>query len=229
MISRFILFVFFFLLPHPWSVCAVCRPIFHSGAVCRCPPPRCKQKKKQEAKFRRVSHTRVLLCLAVTYWLLGLSVIWPARRQLCRPSPRLRRRSQRKQTSCEHLLGSLPPFPFLLPSRLSSLATSSPESVTAFSFIHIYPPHHHHPLLSLPGWPPLCLRSSRRSRPITVTAEQRCWETPSGADLPHTRWCVICVFFAACGTDWHSSDECCSQKTLFTAGGSSCVFISHSP
>lgn len=57
--------------------------------------------------------------------------------------------SQGRQTSCEHLLGSLPLFPSLLPSRLSSPATSSPESVTAFSFIYIDT-----------RLPPLCLRST---------------------------------------------------------------------
>lgn len=167
-ISYLILF-----LPQPWSVCAARRRVSSSA-------PRCKQRMR--GKVGRAWLWRVPLCLAVTYWLLGLSVIWPARRrqqqQLCRPSPRLRRRSQRRPTCCEHLLGSLPLFPFLPPSLLSSLATSSPESVTAFSFIYIYTTPPHPP----PHTPSSCSAGLLRVSAPPVALTQSWWRRNSSAE-----------------------------------------------
>lgn len=187
-ISYLILF-----LPKPWSVCAARRRVSSSA-------PRCKQRMR--GKVGPAWLWRVPLCLAVTYWLVGLSVIWPARRQqqqqLCRPSPRLRRRSQRRPTCCKHLLGSLPLFPFLPPSLLSSLATSSPESVTAFSFIYIYTTPHPTPH---PTHPPLARLASSVSPLLPSLSPNhgdggtalpknslRCWFTS------HALMCHLCVF-----------------------------------
>lgn len=77
--------------------------------------------------MRRQSWTllrEVMLCPAVTYWLLGLSVIRPALEAAVSSFPLAENPQPRRQTCWEHLLVSLPLFPFLLPSLHSSLATS---------------------------------------------------------------------------------------------------------
>lgn len=140
---------------------------------------------------------QVILCPAAAYWLLVLPVLRPVRRQLRRPPPWLRTQQPRRQTCCEHLLGSLPLFPFLLPYLHSSLATSllnlslpflsststfpSPRTSTPsppFGFT----PYLHPCFLASPLCPITCVTTVERCQ-----NSLRCWFTS------HTVMCHLCI------------------------------------
>lgn len=171
--------------------------------------------------MRRQSWTllrEVMLCPAVTYWLLGLSVIRPALEAAVSSFPLAENPQPRRQTCWEHLLVSLPLFPFLLPSLHSSLATSLLNlSLPFLSSTSTFPsPHTSTPSPPFGSTPPYlhpCFLASLLC-PITggTTVELcqnslRCWFTL------HTVMCHLCI--AQCAVRMTLLGCMYRQKTSF--------------